>query len=135
VKLVKVFVKSDFLEPGIVLVDLPGNLDSNAARSAIAEEYSKDLSVSCIVAGVTRGISEKNVSALLFCTITIRVKFLMSKHFGDLQQFGSISNETRRKSFSRSSPNEIYNLMDCMTQVHSALSCQRLTKNLILANT
>ncbi len=65
VKLVKVFVKSDLLEPGIILVDLPGNLDSNAARSAIAEKYHKDLSVSCIVADVTRGISEKNVSDLV----------------------------------------------------------------------
>lgn len=57
-------MKSSILEPGIVLVDLPGNLDSNAARSAIAEGYSKELSVSCVVANVNRGISEKNASLL-----------------------------------------------------------------------
>ncbi|KAE9365442.1 hypothetical protein N431DRAFT_549648 [Stipitochalara longipes BDJ] len=59
---VRVFVKSSILEPGIVLVDLPGNLDSNAARSAIAERYSKELSVSCVVANISRGISEKNAN-------------------------------------------------------------------------
>ncbi|KAE8443183.1 hypothetical protein EG329_002282 [Mollisiaceae sp. DMI_Dod_QoI] len=65
VKLVKVFVKSDFLEHGITLVDLPGNLDNNAARSAIAEKYQKQLAVTCIVADARRGISEKNAHDLL----------------------------------------------------------------------
>jgi len=62
--LLREVVKSSILEPGIVLVDLPGNLDSNAARSAIAERYSKELSVSCVVANVSRGISEKNASLI-----------------------------------------------------------------------
>jgi hypothetical protein len=44
-----------------VLVDLPGNLDSNAARSAIAENYSRELAISVVVANISRGISEKNV--------------------------------------------------------------------------
>jgi hypothetical protein len=64
VKLVRLFIKSSILEPGIILVDLPGNSDSNSARSVIAEKYSKDLAVSVVVANITRGISEKNVSVL-----------------------------------------------------------------------
>ena len=66
VKLVKVYVKSPLLENGITLVDLPGNLDSNAARSAIAEKYQKELSVTCVVAAAARGISEKNVSKPIY---------------------------------------------------------------------
>ncbi|KAK0105169.1 hypothetical protein ONS95_004433 [Cadophora gregata] len=65
VKLVRVFVKSDFLKHGITLVDLPGNLDNNAARSAVAEHYQKELSVTCILAEAKRGISEKNAHDLL----------------------------------------------------------------------
>ncbi|KAH7390044.1 hypothetical protein BKA64DRAFT_757002 [Cadophora sp. MPI-SDFR-AT-0126] len=65
VKLVRVFVKSEFLENGIILVDLPGNLDNNSARSAIAEHYQKELSVTCILAEAKRGISEKNAHDLL----------------------------------------------------------------------
>jgi hypothetical protein len=64
VKLVRIFIKSSILEPGIILVDLPGNSDSNSARSVIAEKYSKDLAVTVVVANITRGISEKNVSVL-----------------------------------------------------------------------
>jgi hypothetical protein len=41
---------------------MPGNSDSNAARNVVAENYQKELSITCVVAGATRGISEKNVS-------------------------------------------------------------------------
>ncbi|KAK3504497.1 Dynamin family-domain-containing protein [Neurospora crassa] len=39
IKVVRLFVKSKVLEPGLVLVDLPGIHDSNAARSSIASRY------------------------------------------------------------------------------------------------
>ncbi|PVH76323.1 hypothetical protein DL98DRAFT_641647, partial [Cadophora sp. DSE1049] len=65
VKLVRVFVKSPFLEHGITLVDLPGNLDNNAGRSAIAEHYQKEMSVTCILAQAKRGIDDKNAHDLL----------------------------------------------------------------------
>lgn len=61
VKLVKVFVKAPILEVGITLVDLPGNSDSNAARSAVAATYLQKLSVTCILGSANRGIDEKNV--------------------------------------------------------------------------
>jgi hypothetical protein len=64
VKLVRIFIKSSILEPGIILVDLPGNSDSNSARSVIAEKHLKDLAVSVVVANITRGISEKNAGVL-----------------------------------------------------------------------
>jgi hypothetical protein len=64
VKLVRVFVKVPILEIGITLVDLPGNSDSNTARSAVAATYLKNLSVTCIVGSANRGIDDKNVGLL-----------------------------------------------------------------------
>lgn len=77
VKLVKVFVKAQMLEHGLVLVvsepypriyhllsafqDLPGIGDVSLARSSVAERYQKQLSVTIIVADVRRGSSEKGV--------------------------------------------------------------------------
>ena len=43
---------------------MPGSLDSNLARSKVAANYQKELSVSCVVENITRGISEKNVRHL-----------------------------------------------------------------------
>ncbi|KAF4627197.1 hypothetical protein G7Y89_g10955 [Cudoniella acicularis] len=65
VKLVKIYVKAPILENGITLVDLPGNSDSNAARSGVADTYIRKLSVTCIVANIIRGIDEKNAHDLL----------------------------------------------------------------------
>ena len=65
VKLVKLFLKSEILETGITFVDLPGSMDSNAARSSIAEKYMKELKVSCIVGPANRGISEQGVRILV----------------------------------------------------------------------
>jgi hypothetical protein len=62
VKLVTLQVKSTILENGLCLVDLPGNHDTNAARSAVAAKFTKDLSMCCVVAPAKRASSEKNVS-------------------------------------------------------------------------
>lgn len=62
VKMVFLEVKSHILEDGVCLVDLPGSQDTNAARGAIAEEFQRKLSVSCIVAPTTRASSDKPVS-------------------------------------------------------------------------
>ncbi|RFU34362.1 hypothetical protein B7463_g1957, partial [Scytalidium lignicola] len=58
VKIVRVFVKSDILKDGIVLVDLPGSMDNNAARSAVAEKYQRELSVACIVSPASRAAQD-----------------------------------------------------------------------------
>lgn len=115
VKLVRIFIKSSMLEPGIILVDLPGNSDSNSARSVIAEKYSKDLAVSVVIANITRGISEKNVSVLAppgcYPTYTIRPQ-----------------------SYSRNSLKEACNLMVTIMQTHFALYCPKLIEILTCNN-
>lgn len=63
VQLVKVFVKSRILESGIVLVDLPGSADSNAARGAVAANYQKNLAITCMVFDARRGVDDQNVSS------------------------------------------------------------------------
>ena len=59
---VKLFVKAEILKSGLVLVDLPGGMDSNTARRTVAERYQKRLAVTCVVADVRRGRDDKNVS-------------------------------------------------------------------------
>jgi hypothetical protein len=61
VKCVNLYIKSRILEHGIVLVDLPGSMDTNAARGAIADNYQKALSVTCVVAKTDRASSDKPV--------------------------------------------------------------------------
>ena len=41
IKVVKIYTKSDALSTGAMVVDLPGVHDSNAARSAVAQNYMK----------------------------------------------------------------------------------------------
>jgi hypothetical protein len=65
VKRVKVFIKHDLLKSGIVLVDLPGSMDTNAARGAVAANYQKHLAVTCMVVDARRGIDDQNVSPKL----------------------------------------------------------------------
>ncbi|CAG8981462.1 hypothetical protein HYALB_00003032 [Hymenoscyphus albidus] len=65
VKLVKVYVRSPLLQDGIVLVDLPGSMDTNAARGAIAAEYQKNLTINCIVAPIQRAATDKPAQELL----------------------------------------------------------------------
>lgn len=62
VKSVTLHVKSTILEDGLCLVDLPGNHDTNAARSGVAAKFRKELNMCCVVAGAKRASDEKNVS-------------------------------------------------------------------------
>lgn len=65
VKLVNIYVKSDLLLDGLGLVDLPGSMDVSATRSAIAEDYMKNLSAFCVVAPVRRAAANKTAHAAL----------------------------------------------------------------------
>lgn len=65
VKVVYLQMKSRVLQEGIILVDLPGSMDTNAARGAIAETYQKNLSVTCVVAPTARAASDKPAQDLL----------------------------------------------------------------------
>jgi hypothetical protein len=62
VRLVKLRVPSELLSTGLVLVDLPGSLDANIARGAVAEKYQKNLDVSCVVAPAVRAATDQPVS-------------------------------------------------------------------------
>lgn len=62
VKKVSLSIKAKILQKGLVLVDLPGSMDTNSARGALAESYLKNLSVTCVVAPTTRASSDRPVS-------------------------------------------------------------------------
>ncbi|KAK3333386.1 hypothetical protein B0T19DRAFT_440146 [Cercophora scortea] len=65
IKVVKVFVRSPVLESGLVLVDLPGVHDSNAARSAVASKYIENCSGLWVIAPITRAVDDKSAQNLL----------------------------------------------------------------------
>lgn len=52
-------VRSAVLETGIVLVDLPGVADSNAARSTIAQKYLRECNAVWIMAPIIRAVDDK----------------------------------------------------------------------------
>ena len=52
---VRVFVKSDILRHGIVLVDLPGLADAVESRQAVAQRYFPKLTLTTIVSKIQRG--------------------------------------------------------------------------------
>ena len=65
VKVVKIFTKADLLRRGITLVDLPGNLDTSAARVAVTENYRRNLTMTVVVAPAVRASSDKGAHELL----------------------------------------------------------------------
>ncbi|KDN64450.1 hypothetical protein CSUB01_00407 [Colletotrichum sublineola] len=65
IKVVRVFLKSDVVSTGVVLVDLPGGHDSNATRAAVAEKYVKECSRLWIVAPINRAVDDKTARTLL----------------------------------------------------------------------
>ncbi|TVY88490.1 Nuclear GTPase SLIP-GC [Lachnellula willkommii] len=54
VKVVRLLVKSDVLKHGIVLVDLPGSMDTNLACGAIAESYQQNLKAQDLLGRATQ---------------------------------------------------------------------------------
>jgi hypothetical protein len=62
---VQVFVRSDALKNGIVLVDLPGLADNVASRALVAQKYFSKLSVTAVVAPVIRALNEQTAVNLM----------------------------------------------------------------------
>jgi hypothetical protein len=62
---VRVFVRSNVLKNGIVLVDLPGLADSVASRASVAQNYFSKLSVTAIVTPVVRALNEQTAVNLM----------------------------------------------------------------------
>ncbi|KAK4461591.1 Dynamin family-domain-containing protein [Cladorrhinum samala] len=65
IKEVRLFVKSDILKRGIVLVDLPGLSDASEGRSQVAEEYFQKLTLTTIVSPAIRAADEKTAVNLM----------------------------------------------------------------------
>ena len=59
VKVAKLYVKAEILKDGLVLVDIPGSMDTNAARNTLAQAYQSQLSVNCILSRATRASSDQ----------------------------------------------------------------------------
>ncbi|XP_055521346.1 uncharacterized protein LOC129715492 [Leucoraja erinacea] len=83
VKRVRVQVpRSDVLQTGAVLVDLPGVRDSNAARNSVAKEYLKRCDAVWIVADVTRAVDDKTAKEML--DESLRRQLLMDGQVGSI---------------------------------------------------
>ncbi|KAK3998305.1 hypothetical protein QBC44DRAFT_228324 [Cladorrhinum sp. PSN332] len=65
IKEVRIFLKAEILKRGIVLVDLPGLLDSSDGRSRVAEDYFQKLDLTTIVAPAIRAADEKTAVDLM----------------------------------------------------------------------
>ena len=65
IRVVKIFIKSPVLRSGLVIVDLPGTQDTNAARAAAAKEYQKQCDGTWIVAPIIRAVDDRIAYNLL----------------------------------------------------------------------
>ncbi|KLO11959.1 hypothetical protein SCHPADRAFT_876105 [Schizopora paradoxa] len=65
VRRMRIFCNAPALSTGIVLVDLPGNNDANAARSAIAESHMKNSDCIWIISPANRAMSDKSAQDFL----------------------------------------------------------------------
>ncbi|OLN81839.1 Nuclear GTPase SLIP-GC 4 [Colletotrichum chlorophyti] len=65
IKVVRVYLKSEVVSTGVVLVDLPGGRDSNATRAAVAAKYVKECSRLWVVAPITRAVDDKTAKTLM----------------------------------------------------------------------
>ncbi|KAK5652529.1 hypothetical protein OQA88_10435 [Cercophora sp. LCS_1] len=65
VKVVRIYVKSPILATGLILVDLPGVQDSNAARSAVAAGYIQECTGLWVVVPITRAVDDQTAKSLM----------------------------------------------------------------------
>ena len=75
ITVVKIYTKAEALATGVVIVDLPGVHDSNAARAAVAEGYMKQCSGLWIVAPINRAVDDKAAKNLLGSTFKRQLKY------------------------------------------------------------
>ncbi|KAF8438219.1 hypothetical protein BGX38DRAFT_1273714 [Terfezia claveryi] len=91
IKVVKLYVKSNVLSTGAVVVDLPGTHDANAARAGVAEGYMKNCTGLWIVAPITRAVDDKTAHTLL--GQTFRRQLLMDGGFASVSFICSKSDD------------------------------------------
>ncbi|KAK2807354.1 hypothetical protein FQN51_003178 [Onygenales sp. PD_10] len=82
VRVVHLYTKSRVLATGAVIVDLPGLLDSNAARGAVAARYIEKCSFLWIAAPITRAVDDKTAKKLLSTTFKRQIQ--MDGSFGNV---------------------------------------------------
>lgn len=71
----RIFVRSAVLSTGIVLVDLPGSHDSNAARAAVADHYLKQCSAIWVVSPISRAIDDEAAENMLDDSFKRRLQY------------------------------------------------------------
>jgi Dynamin family len=62
---VKVYCSAAALSSGVILVDLPGTGDANAARNSIAKQYMKNCDCVWILAPITRAVDDKTARGII----------------------------------------------------------------------
>ncbi|KAL5022560.1 hypothetical protein ScPMuIL_001715 [Solemya velum] len=83
IKQVRIYLPNcDACSSGAVLVDLPGNRDSNAARDKIAKEYLKKCTAVWVVADINRAVDDKTAKDLL--GENFRRQLLMDGQYGNI---------------------------------------------------
>lgn len=75
IKVVRIFTKANALSTGVVIVDLPGVQDSNAARAAVAQNYMKACTGLWIVAPINRAVDDKTAKSLLGDSFKRQLKY------------------------------------------------------------
>lgn len=68
IRQVRVRCPSAALSTGVILVDLPGVADANAARGNIAKDYMKKCDCIWILAPITRAVDDKVAKGEVFLT-------------------------------------------------------------------
>ncbi|GAB1315716.1 hypothetical protein MFIFM68171_05926 [Madurella fahalii] len=79
---VRLYIKAEILKHDIVLVDLPGLSDTVGSRSAVAERYFQELSVTAIVTPAIRAVDEKTGVKLMGEYQELRMKLDGKYHKG-----------------------------------------------------
>ncbi|KAF3173407.1 hypothetical protein TWF788_009154 [Orbilia oligospora] len=64
VKVVKLYLDSEALKTGAILVDLPGLRDSNAARTAVTRQYMTQANEIVVVTRLTRAVTDETTGEL-----------------------------------------------------------------------
>lgn len=107
---VKVFVRSNVLKNGIVLVDLPGLADNVESRAVVAQNYFSKLSVTAIVAPIIRARNEQTAVNLMtenqqYC-MQMDGKFHKKSFCVILSKMDDINVETHLKQHSKEANSE-----------------------------
>lgn len=74
IRVARILTRADALSTNICLVDLPGTLDSNAARSAVAINYMAECTAVWVAARISRAVDDRAAKDLLGRSSRIQMK-------------------------------------------------------------